>query len=88
MSQHRATPVTVDRIKSILRRDLKLGAGAVIADSMPLFGGDMDLDSLDMLLLITSVEKEFGVKVTNGTIGREVFKTVETLAAFIDGQPK
>ena len=88
MPLYRASPETIERIKGILRRDLKLGAAATIEDSMPLIGGDMDLDSLDLLLLITSVEKEFGVKIANGTIGREAFKSVETLARFIDAQAK
>jgi acyl carrier protein len=81
-----ASAATLDRIKLILRRDLKLGEKAVIADTMPLVGGDLDLDSLDMLLLVTSVEKEFGIKIASASIGREVFKTVETLACFIDSQ--
>jgi acyl carrier protein len=81
-----ASSGTIDRIKTILRRDLKLGQSAVIEDSMPLVGGDLDLDSLDMLLLITSVEKEFGVKIANGSVGREAFRTVESLAEFIDTQ--
>jgi acyl carrier protein len=86
MPSQPASAATLDRIKLILRRDLKLGDGAVIADTMPLVGGDMDLDSLDMLLLVTSVEKEFGIKIASGSIGREVFRTVETLAKFIDAQ--
>jgi len=51
---------TGDRIKRILRRDLKLPEDARIEDGMPLLGGQFDLDSLDILLLVTSVEKEFG----------------------------
>jgi len=81
-----ASAATLDRIKTILRRDLKLGESTLIADTMPLVGGELDLDSLDMLLLVTSVEKEFGIKVANGSIGRTVFQTVETLAKFIDAQ--
>ena len=76
----------MERIKAILRRDLKLGEKAVIEDDMPLVGGDLDLDSLDLLLLITSVEKEFGIKFAAGGAGREAFKTVETLARFIESQ--
>ncbi len=75
---------TVERIKTILRRDLKLGADARIADDMPLIGGEFDLDSLDMLLLVTSVEKEFGVKIANGSIGREAFASVRSLSEFVD----
>jgi 3-hydroxyacyl-[acyl-carrier-protein] dehydratase len=76
----------LDRLKIILRRDLKLGAEAAIADEMPFFGSDIDLDSLDMLLLVTSVEREFGVKIPNEAVGRTVFESVTTLAKFIEDQ--
>jgi acyl carrier protein len=79
---------TIERIKSILRRDLKLGDGAAIADDMPLAGGDYDLDSLDLLLLIGSMEKEFGIRIVEGSIKREAFASVATLAAFVDGARK
>jgi acyl carrier protein len=76
---------TSERIKRILRRDLKLPEGAVIEDGMPLLGGQFDLDSLDILLLVTSVEKEFGIKIASETIGREAFGSVATLARFVEG---
>jgi 3-hydroxyacyl-[acyl-carrier-protein] dehydratase len=76
----------LDRLKIILRRDLKLGAEASIANDMSFFGSDIDLDSLDMLLLVTSVEKEFGVKIPNEAVGRTVFESVTTLAKFITDQ--
>jgi 3-hydroxyacyl-[acyl-carrier-protein] dehydratase len=71
------------QLKQILRRDLKLGPGANIADDMPLVGGDMDLDSLDVLLLVSSVEKGFGIKIPNEAVGRAMFSNVTTLATFI-----
>src|SRR5215212_6111278 len=76
-------PQLLERLKLILRRDLKLGADAPIADDMPFFGGDIDLDSLDMLLLVTSVEREFGVKIPNEAVGRTVFQSVVSLANYI-----
>lgn len=76
---------TSERIKRILRRDLKLPEDAVIADAMPLVGGQFDLDSLDILLLVTSVEKEFGIKIASEKIGREAFASVATLSRFVDG---
>jgi acyl carrier protein len=76
---------TSDRIKAILRRDLKLPENAVIEDAMPLVGGQFDLDSLDILLLVTSVEKEFGIKIASEKIGREAFTSVATLSRFVDG---
>lgn len=83
MSSTSNTDQTLARIKQILRNDLKLGADAAIPDDMPLAGGDFDLDSLDMLLLVTSLEKEFGIKISDGSMGREAFASVATLAAFI-----
>lgn len=75
---------TVDRVKLVLRDSLKLGADASIADDMPLIGGEYDLDSLDILLIVTSIEKEFGIKIPNESVGRSAFASVTTLAAFVD----
>src|SRR3954463_6657509 len=74
------------RIKTIIRRDLKLGADIAITDDMPFFGTDADVDSLDILLLLSSVEKEFGVKVPSEKVGREIFENVGTLTRFIEAQ--
>src|SRR5438105_4769628 len=79
-------PQLLERLKTILRRDLKLGADAPIAGDMSFFNSDIDLDSLDMLLLVTSVEKEFGVKIPNEAVGRTVFENVTTLARYIQDQ--
>lgn len=74
----------MERIKTLMRRDLKLGDAVDIQPGTPLVGGDFDLDSLDVLLLVTSLEKEFGVKLADGQIGRDAFKDVQTLAAFVE----
>ena len=73
----------LSRVQLILRRDLKLGANAPITADMPFFGSDMDLDSLDILLLVTSIEKEFGVKIPSSEIGKQVFENVSTLTEYI-----
>lgn len=75
---------TIEAIADIIRTDLKLGADARITADTPLLGGDHDLDSLDVLLLITSVEKRFGMKIPNASVRREAFASVAALAACID----
>src|SRR5215212_8068856 len=72
-----------DRLVLILRRDLKLGADVEIGPDVPLFGGEFDLDSLDVLLLVTSVEKEFGIKIPSEAVGQEVFQNLSKLARYI-----
>ena len=74
----------LERIERILRRDLKLGADIPIGPDTPLLGGDHDLDSLDILMLLTSVEKEFNIKSPNDEIRRDAFTNVGTLAGYID----
>ena len=72
----------LEQIKTILRRDLKLGQ-ANLADDMSLVGGEMDLDSLDILLLVSSLEKQFGIKIPGEAVGRWVFQDVSTLARYV-----
>jgi 3-hydroxyacyl-[acyl-carrier-protein] dehydratase len=76
-------PAVLEHIKTILRRDLKLGPDIAIADDMPFFGGEVDLDSLDMLLLVTTIEKELGLKIPSEAVGKEVFENVTTLARYV-----
>ena len=78
------TTETSERIKALLRHDLKLGEDAEVRDDTPLLGGDFDLDSLDVLLLLTSVEKEFGIKIPNEVVSQEAFANVTTLARFVE----
>ena len=77
-------PNILDSLKAIIRRDLNLGANEEIADDMPLVGGEMDLDSLDVLMLVTSIEKKYGIKISSEQHGKDAFGSVATLAAFIE----
>jgi 3-hydroxyacyl-[acyl-carrier-protein] dehydratase len=74
------------RVVEILRRDLKLGNDARIDDDMPFFNSEADLDSLDILLLVASVEKAFGIKIANEEVGQSAFQNVRSLTQFIATQ--
>src|SRR3954466_8713962 len=71
------------RVTTLIRRDLKLGADVPITPDMPFFGGDADIDSLDILLLLSSIEKEFGLRIPREAVGRDVFANVGTLVSYI-----
>jgi len=75
---------TLDQIKVLLRRDLKLGPDIEIPDDMPFAGTEADFDSLDILLLLTSIEKQFHIKIPSEVVGKEVFKNVSTLASYVE----
>ena len=81
-------PEILNQIRTILRRDLKLSATTPLPDDMPFFGGDIDIDSLDMLLLVTSIERQLGVRIANESVGKEVFQTVATLTRYVQEHRK
>lgn len=77
---------TLEQLKSIIRRDLKLPADSPLTDDMPLLGGQMDFDSLDILLVITSAEKAFGVTLVAEPGQKPPFDDLTSLANFIDAK--
>ena len=52
-----------------------------IADE--LFGGGLGLDSIDALELIVLLEKNYGIKLKDPAQGKEIFRSVRTMAEFI-----
>lgn len=49
----------------------------------PLFGEGLGLDSIDALELIVLMEKKYGIKLKDPKEGKEIFKSVATMAAYI-----
>ena len=78
------TSDTFARVERLMRRDLKLGSDIPIDRETPFFGGSTDIDSLDILLLLGSIEKEFGLRIPSEAVGREVFQNVGTLVTYVE----
>ena len=56
-----------------------------IENDKPLFGDDgIGLDSIDALEFIVLLEQQYGIKITNPEEGREIFFSIDSLAAFIE----
>lgn len=49
----------------------------------PLFGSGLGLDSIDALELIVLLEREYGIKLTNPAEGKEIFRSVATIADYV-----
>ncbi len=75
---------TLVRVKSVLRACLKVDESTPLDDAMPLMGGEYDLDSLDILLLVTELEKEFGVKIREASMDKAAFSNVAALGEFVE----
>lgn len=94
--QTQPTSNTLEQLKAIVRRDLKLPADAVLDDSMSLAGPggnpassdptavEMEFDSLDVLMVLTSVEKAFGITIEPGQHHQEALGSLKQFAAWID----
>ena len=48
-----------------------------------LVGGDLGIDSIDVLEMVVMVEKDYGVVINNKEIGEKVFSTLAALADYI-----
>lgn len=54
-----------------------------IETDAPLFGTGLGLDSIDALELIVLLEKEYGIRLANPAEGKEIFKSVATIAEYV-----
>ena len=48
-----------------------------------LVGGELGIDSIDVLEMVVMVEKDYGVLINNQEVGQQVFASLRTLAAYI-----
>ena len=50
----------------------------------PLFGDDgIGLDSIDTLEIIMLLEKNYGIRLANAAEGKEIFKSISTIADYV-----
>lgn len=56
---------------------------ADIVDDAPLFGDGLGLDSIDALELIVLLEREYGIKLSNPAEGKDIFKSVASIADYV-----
>ena len=53
-----------------------------------LVGGDLGIDSIDVLELVMMIEKDYGVKIDNKELGVKVFASVRALVTHISQSRK
>ena len=54
-----------------------------IDNDAPLFGDGLGLDSIDALELIVLMEKRYGIKLKDPSVGREIFRSIKVMARYI-----
>ena len=73
------------RIKEMMVENLMLQiTAAEIGDDQPLFGPEsVGLDSVDALQLVVALDKNFGLKIPDPGVAKEILQSVNTMVAAI-----
>lgn len=74
-----------DIIKSLNLEDM---SAADIDSDAALFGEGVGLDSIDALELIVLLEKKYGIRLANASDGKQIFKSVRTMAEYVQKNRK
>jgi acyl carrier protein len=57
-----------------------------LSDDAPLLGGDLEIDSIDILQLILEIERRFGIKLVDGEFDDSAWRSIRTLAATVEAK--
>jgi acyl carrier protein len=77
-----------EQLKPIILKSLRITDLTVedLRDDQPLLGGDLEVDSIDILQLILEIERHFGIKLVDAKFDEQAFETVNTLAVTIESK--
>lgn len=76
------------KLKLIEQLNLEETTPADISNEAPLFGEGLGLDSIDALEIIVLLDNEYDISIANPEDGKEIFFSIDTLAAFIETNRK
>jgi acyl carrier protein len=79
--------IDIDAVKAVVVETLGVEdrADALDADT-PLLGSLPELDSMAVLELVLELEQRFGITIEGEDVTADVFETLGSLAAFVDGK--
>jgi acyl carrier protein len=55
-----------------------------LRDDYPLLGGELEIDSIDVLQLVLEIERHFGIKLVQGNFNPKYLENISSLAAVIE----
>ena len=70
-----------EKIKNMISENLRIPEN-MLDDDAELFGGDIGLDSVDSLEIVSGIDDLFGVDMTG--VDREHFQTINALASYVE----
>jgi acyl carrier protein len=76
------------KIKIVEELQLEEINPATLADDTPFFENGLGLDSVDLLVLVALIDRDYGVGIFSREVGEKVFVNLSTLAAYIEKNRK
>lgn len=77
-----------EQLKSIILRSLRITdmSPQDLGDDQPLLGGELEIDSIDILQLVLEIERHFGIKLVQANFDQKSLESVSALAAVIESK--
>ena len=81
-------PSVKEQLKPIILSSLRITdlTPEDLRDDQPLLGGDLEIDSVDVLQLVLEIERHFGIKLVEANFDQRHFESLDTLAAIIESK--
>ena len=75
-----------EQLKPIILNSLRITdlTPADLRDDQPLLGGELEIDSIDILQLVLEIERHFNIKLVQGNFNQKHLESVNALAAVIE----
>jgi acyl carrier protein len=81
------TDETLTQVRALLSSVLQLGDKARTLDAgSPLLGALPELDSMAVVHVLTAIEDQFGVVISDDEMSAEIFATLGSLAEFVEAK--
>jgi acyl carrier protein len=77
-----------EQLKPIILKSLRITdlTPEDLGDDQPLLGGDLEIDSIDILQLILEIERHFGIKLVDAKFDEKAWKSISALAETIESK--
>lgn len=75
----------LEELKDKIVREIQLEGvdPDLIPDDTPFFDEGLGLDSVDLLVIVAMLDRDYGVEIFSRELGEKVFITLSTLAAYV-----
>jgi acyl carrier protein len=77
-----------EQLKPIILKSLRITdlTPEDLRDDQPLLGGELEIDSIDILQLVLEIERHFGIKLVQADFSQKYLENINALATIIQSK--